>query len=223
MPPLPVDDITTFVALGGTFSTHRGVSSKHSDTPPEWPPNVWALPESAVVPGGEPIELQPYAEEVSIGPEPAAVIGESLFRASETEAAAGIKGFTVSNDLTALGEFPGLPYPDQEDSTGRGFKMMPGFSPVATRYERVDADDLEDRAIDAEIDGELVAEGSTAAMDWSPAEIVAHVSKIVRLEENDVVSLGEPSTESHYIDDADEVTCRVEGIGELTNPVRRVD
>jgi len=223
VPTLPVDDITTFVALGGTFSTHRGVSSMHSETPPEWPPNIWTLPESAVVPGGEPIELQPYAAEVTVGPEPAAVIGESLFRASETEAAAGIKGFTVSNDLTALGAFPGYPYPDQETHSGRGFKMMPGFSPVSTCYERVAAGELEDRAIEAEIDGDLVVEGSTAAMDWSPAEVVAHVSRVVRLEEGDVVSLGEPSTEHHYIDDADEVTCRVEGIGELTNPVRRVD
>jgi 2-keto-4-pentenoate hydratase/2-oxohepta-3-ene-1,7-dioic acid hydratase in catechol pathway len=223
MPELPVDDITTFAALGGTFSSHRAVSSMHSEVTPKWPPNLWTVPASAVVPGGEPIEIQPYAEKVTIGPEPAAVIGESLFRASEAEAAAGIKGFTVSNDLAALGEFPGYPYPDQETHSGRGFKIMPGFSPVATHYEPLDADDLAGRAIEAEIDGERVVEGSTDAMDWSPAEIVAHVSKVIRLENGDVISLGEPSTEHHYLDDADRVTCRVEGVAELTNPVRRVE
>jgi acylpyruvate hydrolase len=223
MPTLSVEDITTFAALGGTFSTHRATSSMHSRTTPKWPPNLWTLPTSAVIPGGEPIELQPYAEEVTIGPEPAAVIGEPLFRASVSEAAAGIEGFTVSNDLAAVGEFPGLPYPEQESHSGRGFKIMPGFSPVSERYERVDPDDFDDRAIEAELDGELVVEGTTSSMDWSPAEVVAHVSKIIPLEENDVVSLGEPSTEHHVLDDADEVTCRVEGVGELTNPVRRVE
>jgi acylpyruvate hydrolase len=223
MPEFSVDDATTFAALGGTFSTHRAVSSMHDEATPKWPPNLWTVPKSAVVPGGEPIEILPYVERVTIGPEPAAVIGESLFRASEAEAAAGIAGFTVSNDLAALGVFPGYPSPDQENHSGRGFKILPGFSPVAARYEPLDAGDLAGRRIEAEIDGERVVEGSTDAMDWSPAEIVAHVSTIIRLEKNDVISLGEPSTDHHYVDDADEVTCRVEGVAELTNPVRRVE
>lgn len=223
MPRLSIKEITTFAALGGTFSTHRAVSSTHEDRTPHWPPNVWTLPKSAIIPGGEPIELQPYVNEVTIGPEPAVVLGDSIFRATETEAAAAIDGFAVSNDIAALGEFPAFPYPDQETHSGRGFKIMPGFSPVSERYEPVDPDNFEDRTVVAEIDGERVVEGSTADMDFSPAEVVAHVSKILRLEAGDVISLGEPSTEHHVIDDAETVTCRVEGVGELTNPVRRVE
>lgn len=223
MPTVTVDDVGTFVALGGTFSTHRSASSIHRDERPRWPPNLWTVPRSAIVPDGTPIELRPYADRVTIGPEPVAVIGHPLDRADVDEAAAGIAGFTVSNDLAALGEFPAFPYPDQETHSGRGFKIMPGFSPLLESYAAIDPDAFAGRAIEAEIDGKLVVEGSTDDLDWSPAEIIAHVSKIVPLEPNDVVSLGEPSTDHHYIDDATSVTCRVEGFGELTNPVGRVD
>ena len=223
MPTLAVEDVGTFVALGGTFAAHRAVSSVHSETQPRWPPNLWTVPAAAIIPDGAPIELPPYAEQVTIGPEPVAVIGGSLYRASVDEAAAAIVGFTISNDLAALGEFPAYPYPDQETHSGRGFKIMPGFSPMLETYTRIDLDSFGGRTIEARIDGELAAEGTTDQLDWSPAEIVAHVSKIVPLEPNDVVSLGEPSTEHHYLDEAESVTCRIEGIGELTNPVRRIE
>ena len=223
MTTITVDDIGTFVALGGTFGTHRSASSIHRDERPRWPPNLWTVPRSAIVPDGATIELRPYAEQVTIGPEPVAVIGSPLDRADVNEAAAAIAGFTVSNDLAALGEFPAFPYPDQETHSGRGFKIMPGFSPLLETVTDIELDSFGDRAIEAEIDGERVVEGSTDEIDWSPAEIVAHVSKIVPLEPKDVVSLGEPSTEHHYIDEATSVTCRVDGIGELTNAVRRVD
>ncbi|MFC7044782.1 fumarylacetoacetate hydrolase family protein [Halobacteriaceae archaeon GCM10025711] len=221
MGELDLDTIGTFVALGGSFSTHRRMDSQ-----PEWP-ILWTVPKQAIIPEGEPIQLPPYVEDVVPGPEPAVVIddvGEGLFRASVEEAADAVKGFTVSNDVTAKGKFPAYPYPDQEGSLGRGYKIFPTFSPTLSRYEPLAADAIDtDTTVEAVIDGETVVSGSTDTMDWTVAELVAHVSKILRLQENDVISLGDPSQPTGYLDDASEVICRVENVGELTNPVQRLD
>jgi 2-keto-4-pentenoate hydratase/2-oxohepta-3-ene-1,7-dioic acid hydratase in catechol pathway len=59
-------------------------------------------------------------------------------------------------------------------------------------------------------------------MAFSIPEMVSFASHVVRLRENDVVALGDPGGASGYLDDASEVTCTVESIGELTNPIERL-
>jgi 2-keto-4-pentenoate hydratase/2-oxohepta-3-ene-1,7-dioic acid hydratase in catechol pathway len=221
MKEFDLESIGTFVALGGSFSTHR-----RQDAEPEWP-IMWTVPKQTIVPEGATIELPSYVEQVVPGPEPAAIIGDvgdGLWQATEAEAAEAIKGFTVSNDVTAKGKFPSHPYPEQQGSLGRGYKSFPTFSPTLSKYVELDPAELDAGVmVEAEIDGETVVSGSTDTMDFTIGELVAHVSKIVRLQENDVISLGDPSQPTGFLDDASEVTCRVEKIGELTNPVARVD
>lgn len=221
MEEFDLDDIGTFIALGGSFSTHR-----RQEEEPEWP-IMWTVPDQTIVPEGAAIEIPSYLENVIPGPEPAVIIDDvegGLWQATEEEAAKAIKGFTVSNDVTTKGTFPAYPYPNQDGSLGRGYKSFPTFSPTLSGYEPLEADAIDDGTmVEAIVDGETVVSGSTDTMDFTVTELIAHVSKIVRLQENDVISLGDPSEPSGELDDASEVTCRVEGIGELTNPVERVD
>lgn len=215
-----LDDVGTFVALGGSFSTHRRQESE-----PEWP-ILWTVPEQTIVPEGDAIEIPSYLDNVIPGPEPAVVVGDAgdgLWQASEAEAAEAIKGFTVSNDVTTKGTFPAYPYPDQDGSLGRGYKSFPTFSPTLSGYVPLEPDAIDDDTmVEAIVDGETIVSGSTDTMDFTVVELVSHVSKIIKLQENDIISLGDPSEPSGALDEAEEVTCRVEGVGELTNPVRRV-
>jgi 2-keto-4-pentenoate hydratase/2-oxohepta-3-ene-1,7-dioic acid hydratase in catechol pathway len=68
-----------------------------------------------------------------------------------------------------------------------------------------------------------VVSGSTESMAFSVPELVPHTSKIVHLHEGDLLALGDPGNPSRYIDDASVVTCRIEKIGKLTNPVARLN
>jgi len=221
MKDFDLEQIGTFIALGGSFSTHR-----RQDAEPEWP-IMWTVPEQTIIPEGEAIEIPSYLENVIPGPEPAAIIGNvdgGLWQASEEEAAEAIKGFTVSNDVTTKGTFPAYPYPEQDGSLGRGYKSFPTFSPTLSGYEPLTADAIDEGTmVEASVDGETIVSGSTDTMDFTVAELVAHVSKIIRLEENDVISLGDPSEPKGELDDAEQVTCTVEGVGELTNPIERVE
>jgi 2-keto-4-pentenoate hydratase/2-oxohepta-3-ene-1,7-dioic acid hydratase in catechol pathway len=53
---------------------------------------------------------------------------------------------------------------------------------------------------------------------FSAAELIAYISAIMTLEPGDVISTGTPSGIAG-LQAGDTVTIRVEGVGELTNPV----
>jgi 2-keto-4-pentenoate hydratase/2-oxohepta-3-ene-1,7-dioic acid hydratase in catechol pathway len=214
---LPVESIGTFVALGGTFHSHQDEKERTY----RWP-DLWVVPESAIVAEGEPIRIPDRVEDIKPGSELTAVVGESIANADETEAWDAVKGFTVSNDVTAAGDWPGWSDPDHPNITGVGYKMLPTFSPVLTEYvPKSDVPIDEGLDVSVYVDGELAVEGSTSLLAFSVGELVAFASSIVPLEENDVVALGDPGNTTKFLDDASSVTCRVESVGELTNPIER--
>jgi 2-keto-4-pentenoate hydratase/2-oxohepta-3-ene-1,7-dioic acid hydratase in catechol pathway len=70
-------------------------------------------------------------------------------------------------------------------------------------------------------------DSSTAQMVFGVAELVAYISRTMTLEPGDLIATGTPPgvgsarTPPVWLEDGDEVTIEVEGIGALTNPVRR--
>lgn len=211
---LSVSDIGTFVALGGTCSSHRVASIAY-----RWP-QLWIYPDSTVATEDDPIRIPDSVDNVVGAPELTAVVGTDLWQATEAEARDGLKGFTVSNDVSALGDWPGRADPESEATTGIQHKLFPTFAPVlSTPRSDVSAVLDEELAIEMTVDGESVVESTTTDYAFSIPEMVAHASHVVPLEENDVVALGEPQGETHYLDRADVVTCRIEGVGELRNSI----
>lgn len=218
MTKLSPDSIGKFVALGGGFQSHLD----EKDRTYRWP-DLWVVPAEAVITEGEAIEIPDRVEKVKPGSELTAVIGDDIYEADEEEAWDAIKGFTISNDVTASGDWPGWSDPDHGMITGVGYKMLPTFSPILTEYvEKGDRVDYEDLSVEIYVDGELTVSGSTSQMAFSIAEMISFASNICKLHENDVVALGDPGNPTNFLDDADSVTCEIESIGELTNPVKRV-
>lgn len=64
-------------------------------------------------------------------------------------------------------------------------------------------------------------------MVFSVAEVIAFITRTMTLEPGDLIATGTPSgvgsarTPPRWLRDGDEVTVEIEGIGRLTNPVRR--
>lgn len=213
-----INDIGKFVALGGTFLTH--LDEKERDY--RWP-DIWVLPPESLISDGETIQIPERVDDVKPGAELTAVIGSDLWGATETEAWEGVKGFTVSNDVTAGGDWPGWSDPDNPMITGVGYKILPTFSPVLSEFQPVQSEEeYYDLDVSVEVDGDMSVEGSTEQMAFSIPEMVSFASNVVKLEENDMVALGDPGDASIFLDDADEVTCSVESVGSLTNPVERI-
>ncbi|MFB6298857.1 MAG: fumarylacetoacetate hydrolase family protein [Halobacteriales archaeon] len=205
--------VGTFVALGGTFSAH-----KRFDTEQRWP-FLWTVPDPSIIPDGDPIRIPADVEQAAPGPELCAVISDPLWQADPAEVADALAGFTISNDVKSYGEFPAYPYEGVDERVGRGYHILPTFTPTLGSVTPLSLEEAMDLRMETFIDGERIVDASTAEMQWSVAEMVAHVSRIVPLDPNDVVSLGDPIHPDTFLDDAESVTCRIEKIGELTNPI----
>lgn len=209
-----LDAIGTFVALGHTYASHR----QHAN-PPKWP-ICWTVPACSIVPEGAPVRIPSFVEGVVPGAELAVVVGERLKQASTAAASAAIEGFTISNDVRVTGPFPGYPYGDaQSHPIGRGYHILPTFSPTLSNVVALDPETAGDRAVEIRIDDETIFSGSTSGMDWSVPELVSHVSFVVELTPGDVISLGDASDPDTYLENADVVECSIEGIGTLRNPI----
>ncbi|AEH36985.1 fumarylacetoacetate (FAA) hydrolase [Halopiger xanaduensis SH-6] len=215
---LSADSIGKFVALGGTFHSHLDEKERTY----RWP-DLWVVPDDGIVPEGEPIEIPPQTDQIKPGCELTAVIGEELRQASEAEAWDGIKGFTISNDVTASGDWPGWSDPDHGMVTGVGYKVIDTFSPILTDVvEKRDESHYDNLEVKVRVDGETAVSGSTAQMAFTIPEMVSFASKVTTLRENDVVALGDPGNPTVFLDDAESVTCEIESIGSLTSPVERL-
>ncbi|QCC46949.1 fumarylacetoacetate hydrolase family protein [Halobellus limi] len=211
------ETIGKFVALGGGFQSHLDEKERRY----RWP-DLWVVPDEAVISDGETIEIPERVEKVKPGSELTAVIGDDLYEADEQEAWEAIKGFTISNDVTASGDWPGWSDPGHGMITGVGYKLLPTFSPILTEYvEKEELSHYEDLDVSVTADGEESVSGTTAQMSFTIPEMISFASNIVKLQENDVVALGDPGNPSILLDQASEVTCSIESIGQLTNPVVR--
>jgi 2-keto-4-pentenoate hydratase/2-oxohepta-3-ene-1,7-dioic acid hydratase in catechol pathway len=216
---LTQQSVGKFVALGGTFTTHQ----EEDNNTYRWP-DLWVVPPEGVISEDETIQLPDHVEKVKPGSEITAVIGEDIHRASEEEAWDAISGFTVSNDVTASGDWPGWSDPDYGMITGVGYKIFPTFSPILSEVvpKHESEDFYYDLDVKVTVDGEKAVSGNTSQLAFSIPEMVAFASEIVELHENDVIALGDPGGASVFLDDAAEVTCTIESIGELTNPIERL-
>lgn len=218
MPRLSSEEIGKFVALGGTFESHLAEKNRAY----RWP-DLWVVPDEAVIEEGETIEIPDRVENIKPAAEITAIIGEDIYEADKQEAWNAIKGFTISNDVTASGNWPGWSDPDHGMITGVGYKLLPTFSPILNEYvEKEDESDYDDLAVEVRVDGETTVSGSTAQMNFSIPEMISFASNICELHENDVVALGDPGSPTDNLDDADSVSCKIENVGELTNPIQRV-
>lgn len=217
MPKISLEDIDTFAALGGTFQSHLD----EKDRTYRWP-DLWVYPDTAIIPEGEPIRIPEKTEDIKPASELTAVIGDEITTAEPEAAWEAIEGFTVSNDVTAAGEWPGWSDPDHGMITGVGYKFLPTFAPILTEYvERQELEHYQDLDVQVTVDGEESISGSTEQMSFSIPEMVSFASQIVPLSPGDVVALGDPGSPSRLLDDAESVTSSIETIGELTNPIER--
>lgn len=215
MPALSTESIGKFVALGGTYRSHLD----EKELTYRWP-DVWIAPDEAVIPDAATIEIPSRVDTTKPGAELTAVIGEDIYQASEEEAWEAIKGFTISNDVTAAGEWPGQSDPNLKMNTGVGYKILPTFHPILTDYvPRGDVSDYDDLAVEIRVDGEVSVSGTTKQLAFTIPELISFASSIVHLHPGDVVAMGDPGRPSVMLDDSDEVTCSIENHGELTNPI----
>ncbi len=146
------------------------------------------------------------------------VIGRPTFDVASDAAVEHVFGYTIVNDISSRD-----PWLDG-DQWLLG-KSMPGFCPVGPYIVTPDELDPADLRLGCTINGQAIQDGRTSDMRFGVAEIVAYLSRHVKLEPGDLIATGTPARlasppgPDRHLEPGDVVTAWIEGIGELTTSI----
>jgi 2-keto-4-pentenoate hydratase/2-oxohepta-3-ene-1,7-dioic acid hydratase in catechol pathway len=194
------------VCVGRNYAEHA--AELGNDLPKE--PLLFLKPSTSVIGPRDVVRLPPQSKQVEHEAELAVVIGApGARRVDRATAAKAIFGYTCANDVTARD----LQRADDQWTRAKGFDSFCPLGPWIVTD--IDVSDLEVRC---EVNEEVRQLGRTKDMVFDPATLVSYVSHIMTLLPGDVVLTGTPAGVGPLAE-GDVVTVRIDGLGELSNPV----
>ncbi len=164
---------------------------------------------TSVIGPGDAIELASDVGYVDPEAELTVVVGHKVRGLTPDNARAAILGFTIGNDVSARDL-------QKTDELWISAKSQDTFTPAGPWI----VTDLTegDLSIGIVHNGKELRTASTADLGWKVDEILVYLTSFMTLHPGDLVLTGFPA-ECARIEPGDLVICRVEGIGELSNPV----
>jgi 2-keto-4-pentenoate hydratase/2-oxohepta-3-ene-1,7-dioic acid hydratase in catechol pathway len=193
------------VCVGLNYKDHAAESGK--PLPPE--PLLFLKPSSAVIGPDDPIRLPPGVGRVDHEAELAVVIGRRAHRVSRAEAWQYILGITCMNDVTARD----MQKKEAQYTRCKGFDTFAPVGPCIATGLGSDA-----RSVEGWVNGERRQGSSTGHLIFPIDHLVEYITFVMTLEPGDIISTGTPEGVSP-LHAGDVVTVKVEGVGELRNPV----
>ncbi len=189
------------------------------DAPYPTEPASFIKGDHTIIGPGDTIELPPESLRVTAEAELGIIIGRTAWQVDEADALDHIAAVVCILDQTA------------EDILQRNprfltrSKNFPTF--LALGAEVVTLDEVRDPEqglnhlrVGTWINGALHRDNVVADMAFDPAALVAFHSRVFPLQPGDVISTGTPG--AVVVEDGDVAECRIEGVGTLVNPVRRL-
>lgn len=198
------------VCVGRNYAEHAAELGNAVPTEPL----IFLKAPSAIIFDGDPIVIPPESKQVEHEGELAVVIGKTCRRLTESDDALDyVLGYTCLNDVTARD----LQRRDVQFTRAKSFDS---FCPIGPHIETdLDTADLQLTTI---VNGEVRQTGRTSQMVFPVDFLIRYLSNIMTLHRGDVIATGTPSGVSR-LDHGDTCGVRIEGIGELTNPVINFD
>lgn len=196
------------VAIGLNYKDHAAEQNK--PLPKE--PMIFLKPSTAVIGPDEPIVIPPGVGRVDHEAEAGVVIGSRAHDVSEEEAHRYVFGITCVNDVTARE----LQAKDIQYTRAKGFDTFAPLGPcIATGLDWEAKDGLQ---VEGWVNGQRRQSSSTRQLIFPIRTLIAFVSSVMTLLPGDIISTGTPSGIGP-IAAGDRVTIKVQGVGELSNPV----
>jgi 2-keto-4-pentenoate hydratase/2-oxohepta-3-ene-1,7-dioic acid hydratase in catechol pathway len=198
-----------------------------------------------IAPGASIVRDERVTKKLDYETELLIVIGKPGRHIPAAEALDHVFGYTIMNDVTARDRQVTL-RPDGSSvynlGPGKNFDTCAPIGPwIVTADELPDPQRLQ---LSTTVNGELRQNNGTDKMIWTCAQLIAFFSTFVTLRPGVVISTGTPGgtawgtdpelggkkpmrrdvvAPAGYLQPGDSVTCAIEGIGELTNPVIAAD
>lgn len=193
------------VCVGLNYRRHAAEVNK--PLPAE--PLLFIKPSTSVLDPAAAIKLPPGVGRVDYEAELAIVIGRRAHRVQAARAWDYILGLTCLNDVTARD----LQNKESQYTRCKGFDTFAPLGPcIATGLNG------EPRMVEGWLNGQRRQGSSTADLIFPIEHLVEFITFVMTLEPGDVISTGTPSGIGE-MKAGDVVSVKVEGVGELTNPV----
>ena len=146
------------------------------------------------------------------------MIGRRGRNISERDALEHVAGAMPFNDVSARD----LQMQNPLWTTGKAIDTFAPCGPALVTLEEAGA--LGELTLRTRIDGELVQEGTTSNLIFSPAELVAWLSRTITLAPGDIIATGTPAgvgaPKRRFLRDGELVEVEIERLGTLRNTVR---
>jgi len=214
--PLPIERPGKIVCIGLNYRDH----AVEQGVPLPERPLLFAKWPNALIGPGEPIVIPEVATQVDYEAELGVVIGARVRNVSVENALEAVRGYVCVNDVSARD----LQFSDGQWTRG---KSPDTFCPVGpTLVPAADVPDPQALAIRCTVNGQTLQDSSTSNMVFGVADLIAFVTQAITLEPGDLIATGTPAGVGAFrkppvwLQAGDEVTIEIEGVGELTNPVR---
>ena len=211
----PVPRPPKLICLGLNYRDHIAEAKRDIPTVPV----IFTKFSNTVIGPGDAIVLPKNSSKPDYEAEFAFVIGPGGRHIAADDWQRHVFGYTIFNDVSAR---------DVQSATsqwtmGKSFDTFAPMGPYITS-----ADEIADpHALDLSLSiaGEVLQHSNTRELIFGIPELVAYLSSIVTLEPGDVIATGTPGgvgfarRPPRYLRPGDEVVIRIEGLGELHNPV----
>ena len=205
---LPPVEPSKIVAVGLNYKDHAAEQNK--PLPAE--PMIFIKPSTSVIGPGDPIVIPDGIGRVDHEAEAGVVIGTRASHVPEADAHRYILGLTCVNDITARE----LQRKDIQFTRAKGFDSFAPVGPcIALGLDYAAPDGL---AIEGWVNDTRRQSSSTRELIFPIRKLVAFISSVMTLLPGDIISTGTPAGIGP-LTAGDVVTVKVEGVGELTNPV----
>lgn len=219
--PIPRTPRNVF-CLGRNYAEHiqeDNVSRDKETALPEHP-QFFTKPATAIVGDGAGIRYdEKVTRRLDYEVELAVIIGKGGRDISAANAMGHIFGYTIANDITARD----LQKKHDQWFKGKGLDTSCPMGPyIVTADEIADPHALR---IELDVNGQKRQDASTADMIFKIPRTIESLSAGLTLESGDVIATGTPAGVGYamnprqWLKDGDVITCRIEGLGTLTNVV----
>jgi acylpyruvate hydrolase len=213
----PVPRPGKIICIGLNYRDHAEESGMAIPTSPV----IFSKFSTCAIGPNQPIVIPEGSLQTDYEAELAFVIGRRAQNVKKDEALNYVLGYTNFNDVSARD----FQFADGQWQRG---KSCDTFAPMGETIVTTDEiPDPQDLSIKLHLNGETLQDSNTNQMIFGVAELVEFLSRFITLEPGDVVATGTPPGVGFarkppvYLKDGDTVEVEIEGLGVLSNPVKK--
>jgi len=215
----PVPRPGKVICIGLNYRDHAA----ESNMPVPERPVLFSKFSTSVIGPGEPVVIPGTSEQVDYEAELAVVIGRQAKRVSAADAYHYVLGYTVFNDVTARD----FQFADGQWQRG---KSCDTFAPMGQTI--VTTDEIPDPhklSIKLLLNGQTMQDSNTSQLIFGVPQLIQFITESVTLEPGDVIATGTPPGVGFarqppvFLRPGDVMEVKIEGIGELGNPIVAIE